>query len=271
MAGRSGDHSWRRTTTRGTHGDRRMMMYKQDYLDLLTGLLDQPRFVIPPGNGSSLPAYAFEAAARLARVPYTNMPHAAEQVILAAGLRYDYDSYDSRRTPSRGGGTVSRDGIAALVTAVQILLELNGVDPHREPETGQGRVHDPLRRKKIEMAAQDWLMGLFVHHGWAVTDTHIGRPYDAVATRGRDLVYLEAKGTTTDASTVIVTRNEVTWAVTHPGQCVLGIWSEIRFDALGDVLPDIGRWEIFDWQPEDHELSPIDYDWTVPQHKRIGL
>src|SRR4051812_9074976 len=115
-----------------------MVTYKQDYLNELTDLLDQPRFDIPRGNGSSLPAYAFQAAARLAGKPYRNMPQAAEDVILAAGLRYDYRRYDSRQTRSRGGSTVSREGVAALVQAVQILLEGYGVDQRMEPETGQG-------------------------------------------------------------------------------------------------------------------------------------
>lgn len=247
-----------------------MVMRKQDYLDQLTELLDQPHFVIPPGNGSSLPAYAFQAAARLARVNYQNMPQATEAVILAAGLPYDYGRYDSRRTRSGGGGTVSREGIAALVEAVQVLLELHGVDVRSEPETGQGRVHDPERRRKIEMAAQEWLMDHFRGLGWDVIDTHLGRPYDAIAISGSQTLYLEAKGTTTDGATVIVTRNEVAWARRHPGQCVMGIWSGMRFDTRGNIHPRIGRREIFDWQPDEDELSAIDYDWTVPAHKRIS-
>lgn len=194
-------------------------MIKQDYLDQLTDLLDQPCFAIPRRNGSSLPAYAFQAAARLARVPYRNMPEAAEKVILTAGLQYDHRTYDLRQTQSGGGGTVSRAGIAALVAAVEILLESDGVDQRSEPETGQGRVQDPIRGKKIEMAAQRWLMDHFEYRGWTVTDTHLGRPYDAVATRSNKTMYLEAKGTTTDGATVIVTRNEVAWAWTHLGQC----------------------------------------------------
>lgn len=241
------------------------MLYKQDYLDILTDLLDQPRFRIPTGNGSSLPAYAFQAAARLAGVPYRNMPEAAELVIQAAGLQYDYSRYDSRQTQSGGGGTVSREGIATLVHAVEILLEVVGVDVENEPETGQGRVQDPLRRRKIEMAAQAWMMDHFCREGWSVTDTHLGRPYDAVARKGRRILYLEAKGTTTEGSTVVVTRNEVAWARAHPGECVLGIWSDMQFDPTGEVSQSAGFTQLFDWYPADEDLSPIDYDWRVPR------
>ena len=65
---------------------------------------------------------------------------------------------------------------------------------------------------KIELAAQDWLMDHFENMGWDVRDTHIGNPYDAVATHRREVLYLEAKGTTTNGDSVIVTRNEVRWA-----------------------------------------------------------
>lgn len=242
---------------------------KQAYLDELTDLLDQPRFKIPPTNGSSLPAYAFQAATRLAEVAYSNMPRAAEDVILTAGLPYDYKLYDSRHTASGGGSTVSRAGIAALVKAVEYLIEKNGTDVDREPETGQGRVYDPVRRRKIEDAAQDWLMDHYRQKGFVVTDTRVGRPYDAEAVKHGALLYLEAKGTTSDASTVAVTRNEVAWARAHLGQCIMGIWSGIVFDAHGEVDPNKGRREIYYWDPEETELEPRDYDWRVPEAKQL--
>lgn len=242
---------------------------KQGYLDELTDLLDQPRFRIPPTNGSSLPAYAFQAAARLAGVTYSNMPQAAEDVILAAGLGYDYESYDSRHTKSRGGGTVSKAGMAALVTAVERLIERNCTDVELTPESGQGRVYDPIRRRKIEDAAQDWLMAHYRRQGFDVTDTRVGRPYDAEAVKGPALLHLEAKGATSDASTVVVTRNEVAWARGHLGQCVMGIWSGIVFDAHGEVNPRHGQREIYDWAPDEPELEPRDYDWRVPQSKQM--
>ena len=245
-----------------------MVKHKQDYLNELTDLLDQPRFTIPRGNGSSLPKYAFEAATRLAQVPYRNMPQAAEAVIAAAGLPYKGE-YDSRHTQSKGGSTVTRDGIAALVKAVEVLISTEGVDPSGEPETGQGRVHDPVRRKRIEDAAQDWLMAHYREQDFTVTDRRAGRPNDAIAEKGSGVLYLEAKGTTSDGARVVVTRNEVAWAKAHLGQCVMGIWSGIVFDANGQVDPARGTREIYFWHPEDHELKPIDYDWHVPVEKQI--
>lgn len=240
-----------------------MAKLKQDYLNELTDLLDQPRFTIPKGNGSSLPKHAFEAAARLANVPYRNMPDAARAVITAAGLPY-LQGYDSTHKPSKGGSTVTRAGLAALVKAVLELIYVQGIDPRQEPETGQGRLHDPARRKKIEDAAQDWLMEHYRQRGFTVTDTRVGRPYDAVAKNDGVVLFLEAKGTTSDGARVVVTRNEVAWARSHSGQCVMGIWSGIRFDSSGEVDPTIGNRRVCYWNPADGALEPIDFDWHVP-------
>lgn len=253
---------------RATRGEATALKLKQDYLNELTDLLDQPRFTIPPNNGSSLPKYAFEAATRLAQVPYRSMPQAAEAVVTAAGFPYR-QAYDSRQSQSGGGSTVTRDGLAALVEAVKALIHTEGVDLRWELETGQGRIHDPVRRKKIEDAAQDWLMQHYREHGFTVTDTRIGRPYDAVAEKGGAILYLEAKGTTSDGARVVVTRNEVAWARIHLGQCIMGIWSGIVFDSTGEVDLTQGYRELYYWHPEDGELEPIDYDWDVPIGKQL--
>lgn len=50
---------------------------------------------------------------------------------------------------------------------------------------------------------------------------------------------------------------------------MLGLWSGMSFDADGDVLSDVGCFEIFDWRPHKEELSPLDYDWRLPTKKRL--
>jgi hypothetical protein len=92
---------------------------KQDHLDELADLLGLVRVHVYAG--SSLPAPFFKAAAETAGVSTAGgMPEIAERVILKAGLPWS-PAYDSRHTPSGGGSTVTRAGIAALVQAVQIL------------------------------------------------------------------------------------------------------------------------------------------------------
>jgi hypothetical protein len=128
---------------------------------------------------------------------------------------------------------------------------------------GQARQLDAERRKKTEDAAQQRLMQHYRDRGWHVEDTHIGNPFDARATKGAESRYLEAKGTTTPGSTVIVTRNEIEHARQHRGECVIGIWSDISFDSNGDVAPLSGVFRIIAWEPKNAELFPIAYDWKV--------
>ncbi len=134
-------------------------------------------------------------------------------------------------------------------------------EPDETPTGGQGRIQDPERRKKIEDAAQDRLTCHYENLGYEVQDVRYQGPYDAIATRGTETRYLEAKGTTTAGDTVIVTRNEVAWARTHPDQCVIGIWAGIRFTPDGEVDPEQGTFTVHPWNPDTGTLTPRDHDW----------
>ncbi|MGO4589685.1 DUF3883 domain-containing protein [Micrococcaceae bacterium Sec5.1] len=129
---------------------------------------------------------------------------------------------------------------------------------------GQGKQMDAEIRRVIENAAQDRLMGLYVEQGWTVTDTRLNHPYDALAVKGNERIYLEAKGTQSRGESVIVTRNEVNHARRHPGSCVMGVWSGIRFVG-GEIDPDSGEFITLDFSPTDEQLSPRDFDWTLPE------
>ena len=129
---------------------------------------------------------------------------------------------------------------------------------------GQGRQLDARLRKIIEDAAQDRLMQHFLDDDWVVTDTHLNRPYDAVAVKNGKTLYLEAKGTQSRGESVIVTRNEVEHARSHPGECVVGVWSGIRI-VDGEVDPNCGGFRLLDFDPDAGQLKPRDYDWWLPQ------
>lgn len=154
---------------------------------------------------------------------------------------------------------------------------LYGADPGTDgrvdadlPETwdlpgaqGQGLQMDAEARRAIENAAQDRLMRHYRDLGWTVTDTRQNRPYDAVAVRGTERIYLEAKGTQSRGDSVIVTRNEVDHARLYPGLCMMGVWSRIRITD-GVVDPDTGTFRILPFNPDDRQLSPRDFDWKLP-------
>lgn len=106
--------------------------------------------------------------------------------------------------------------------------------------------------------------------GYDVVDMRIGNSFDARATKNDEVLYLEAKGTTTDGSSVIVSRGEVAWARSHVGECVLGVLSGVRFTADNDIDPVSGRLQLFEWLPDDDELAPRVLDWTPGESKRLS-
>ncbi|TKI62522.1 protein NO VEIN domain-containing protein [Nocardioides jishulii] len=133
----------------------------------------------------------------------------------------------------------------------------------RAARGGQGHQMDPVRRKKIEDAAQTRLEEHFRAQGFTVEDVRFKEHFDALATRDQETYYLEAKGTTTDGAPVIVTRAEVDWARTHRGQVVMGVWANMAFTADGEIDRDAGEFSVFDYDPDKGRLAPRSYDWFV--------
>lgn len=126
----------------------------------------------------------------------------------------------------------------------------------------QGWQLDPERRKKVEDAAQRMLMDHFRRDGWTVRDVRVGNPYDAIAEKDGRTLWLEAKGTETSGSSVIVTRNEVEWAHRHPGHCILGVLSDIAFLPNGEVDASKGTFQTLGWNPDTGVLACRNYDFT---------
>lgn len=125
---------------------------------------------------------------------------------------------------------------------------------------GQGRRLDAQLRGQLEDLAQAQLTQFYEADGWHVEDLRVGNPFDAKATHpdGR-VLYLEAKGTTTQGERVIVTRGEVKFAREHPEQCVIGILSGIKIEQ-GKLDLQSGTLRRYPWDPTDEELDPLQYD-----------
>ena len=130
-----------------------------------------------------------------------------------------------------------------------------------QSESQQGWQSDPIRRRKVELACQHRLMDHYRGLGWTVEDTHIGHPYDALATRGGERLFLEAKGTETDGVAVLVTPGEVNHARNNPGSCIMGIWSGIRFTPNDEVDAAAGDFRVIPFDPDSGLLSPRSYQW----------
>jgi hypothetical protein len=129
--------------------------------------------------------------------------------------------------------------------------------------TEQGRVMDPQRRKALEDAAQHRLETYYRDRGWAVEDVRFGGPYDAIARKNDQIRYLEAKGTQSNGTTVTVTAGEVAHARQHPGECVIGILSGLRFTDHGELDDSDANFALRQWCPADEDLQAIEYRWNA--------
>lgn len=164
------------------------------------------------------------------------------------------------------GSGISTENAAAVDRIEGLWAQRLADDIHpavrlRAGAVGQGRESDTAVRRAIEDYAQEILTAHFVADGWAVEDTRVARPYDAIATRGDEILYLEAKGTRGDGTSVLVTDGEVRWALAHKGQCQIGIVSRIEVRA-GRVVSGSGKLVVREWKPRAKELSATAYRWN---------
>lgn len=134
---------------------------------------------------------------------------------------------------------------------------------------GQGRRLDAKLRKEIEDLAQARLSKAYEDEGWKVDDLRYGNPFDAKATKGADTIYLEAKGTVTGGQRVIVTRGEVAWARSHPGQCIMGVLSDLTLQQDGSIDPTSGTMRRYWWHAEEEDLNPLTYDFYPPDSSSL--
>ncbi len=63
---------------------------------------------------------------------------------------------------------------------------------------------------------------------------------------------------------MIVTRGEVSWAREHPGECIIGIVSEITLQKNGSVDRNSGVLRQYEWDADEDDLVPLDFDFSPP-------
>lgn len=164
---------------------------------------------------------------------------------------------DQHWTPFSSGTEIKPELVAALQDKWSDHVR-SAIEPR-----GQGFVAAAVRRKAIEDAAQDWLMQHYRDDGWTVTDTRYSGPYDAVARRGDETLYLEAKGTQGDGTSVFLTRGEVEHARRNRGSCIIGIWSGMQFTDDETIDQDVGETLIMPFDPDSGTLSALQYRWEL--------
>ena len=135
--------------------------------------------------------------------------------------------------------------------------------PGEQTSTGQGRIMDARRRKAVEDAAQQRLETYYRDCGWEVQDVRFDGPYDAIARKNGQTHYLEAKGTTSDGAIVTVTAGEVAHARQHPGECVIGILSGLKFTEDGELDVTGAEFVLREWNPVEEDLRAMEYQWSA--------
>ncbi|MGH9153730.1 MAG: protein NO VEIN domain-containing protein [Acidimicrobiales bacterium] len=149
------------------------------------------------------------------------------------------------------------DGKAAYLPRLSGAVQREATEEPASP-IAQGRLLDPARRQAVEKRAMDdaraWLETL----GWApdeITDTSVRNPYDLLAERPGERLFVEVKGISGTEPTVMVTEGEVRHATAHPDECALFVLTGIDgAEGLGET-----RHVFMPWRPREGSLIPISY------------
>jgi hypothetical protein len=118
----------------------------------------------------------------------------------------------------------------------------------------------------VELRAMSVAQTHFESLGYAVADTSSNNPFDLVAEKEGEKLYVEVKGSTGDGKTVFLTRGEVHHAQAHATNSVLVVVSNIVLrQAAGEIeavggLPSI-HWP---WAPAHSDLVAERYTYRVP-------
>lgn len=164
---------------------------------------------------------------------------------------------------------------AALVDAIPELAELAQVavddatveepPPPRSKSgkagSGYGRQPDAKRRKAVEDYAVSVVRSHYEDQGFRTEDVGARESWDVTATKGREVIHVEVKGSTIDRLAIDITEGEVRHAEDH--ETVLVVLDRIQID---DALNcSGGRWRLWSsWVPDRLQLVPTAYRHALP-------
>jgi hypothetical protein len=128
---------------------------------------------------------------------------------------------------------------------------------------GQGFKLDSVSRKLIENRAMDLAREHLKSLGWdKIRDTSSNKPYDYLCSKtgSSEELYVEVKGTTSDGSSVILTRGEVEHHLQIFPSNALIVVSSIDLEGTNEKTASGGELKfISPWQLEEDQLTPISY------------
>lgn len=137
--------------------------------------------------------------------------------------------------------------------------------PAANVRKGQGFGLNAKERKAVELRAMDMAEDWLRAQGYQAYNTAATKPYDFEAKKGDELIYVEVKGTTSDAADAIaMTHGEVALHRREKGRTALMIVTGIRLKrddtqplASGGILEALVGWDIDEWllEPTSFRVS----------------
>lgn len=121
-------------------------------------------------------------------------------------------------------------------------------------------------RKTVELHAMGIAKRLYKKDGWNVVDTSNSRPYDLHVSKDGEERYVEVKGTTGGAESIILTRNEVDHVRKHPNESALVVVSEIKLDPSGEKwIASGGKVSTHEtrWAIDESQLEATQYKYRI--------
>jgi hypothetical protein len=169
----------------------------------------------------------------------------------------------------------------------QTLMDFVGGWPTEPPEqqemlvavtqaTGKRRIThgyqtNPAVRRAVERYAMGRAMAHYATLGWQITDVSATQPYDLFCLRQRgEELHVEVKGTTSDGSQIVLTRNETTHAKKQYPRVALFILANIQVETQDAAPYEVSGGQAIihePWRISDGNLTPLTYLYTPADHE----
>lgn len=157
------------------------------------------------------------------------------------------------------------DEAPEVADAARAVDEAAGNLRHR-PKGGQGYRLNVAEKLAIEKHAVTIAKKVFADDGYSVRDTGSTKPYDLLATKQTEEIYVEVKGTTSPGEEVVLTRGEVEHHRKHYPNNALVVVHTIHLDRSGaNPIASGGTVAVHrKWTIDDDALTPISFRYRVP-------
>jgi hypothetical protein len=136
----------------------------------------------------------------------------------------------------------------------------------RRTARGQGFMASAEHKAAVELRAMSVAQTHFESLGYTVADTSSNNPFDLLAEKDGERLYVEVKGSTGDGKTVFLTRNEVSHAHANAPNSVLVVVANIILQqAAGEIEAVGGSLAVHrPWAPAHADLVAERYTYRVP-------